>query len=206
MADGLARSGRPRPDPGLTPLSVPESASREQLEELLTHAYDTIGWMLANLREGKDQIEQTAVRKLHVTDEKLHAVSSTTETAATDMLDGLDRALLLLERIESDELSGKSCSVTGELRDEIYGVMNHLQFQDITTQQLSHASSILHEMEAHLSEFVQIFDAPADADAGGEEAQRTRKLAIAVNFDPAATLEKATDRQALVDQLLGSRS
>jgi chemotaxis regulatin CheY-phosphate phosphatase CheZ len=158
-----------------------------------------ISQMLASVRTGRDLIQRTAVQKLQFTEAKLNEISDATESAAFDMLDGLDRALVLVDRFEREALEGTTSRVGPELREEIYNVIGHLQFQDITSQQLNHASSILHEMESQLSSFVRLFGTADDI-----EPEQVEHRSRAVAFDTAATVANAADRQELVDQLISS--
>jgi chemotaxis regulatin CheY-phosphate phosphatase CheZ len=171
-----------------------------ELQELLGRSYGVILKLVENLRRGRSLIQQSAVGKLHATDEKLTEISSTTESAAAEMLDGLDRALALVDRLEAEELDGRSTGLGMELREEIFGVMGHLQFQDITTQQLAYASSILREMETNLEDFASLLESPTADEQRGAPSPGASLCGRA--FDPAATVADAADRQALVDELL----
>ena len=66
--------------------------------------------------------------------------------------------LTLVERVDTiaDRATGED--LRGPLRDELFEVMGCLQFQDITSQQLSYASSILFEMESRLAKLSDAFD------------------------------------------------
>lgn len=174
---------------------IPRNTIGAQLHEVPGRTYSSRTRTLESVREGREMIRETTVKKLHATDAKLSEVTAATETVASAMLDGLDRALALIERIERAELGGRRGPETEGLRREIYGVMDGLQFQDILAQQLSHASSILHEMEAHLAELVRGFGMPGEAETG--------QAAIPARaFDANAALAPAADRQALADELL----
>jgi len=172
------------------------------LPALLLRAYTEINGALQTLRQSRTALEHTAVEKLHLTSAKLKEVSSATELAATDILDGLDRAIAMVDELESAEAegdTGRSGEVRQTMRDELFGLMGHLQFQDITTQQLNYASSILTEMENRLMQIARIFD----PSLFGLEVPNTASDQPAVAFDPAATTHDAETRQALVDQIFG---
>lgn len=173
------------------------------LQSLVSHAYCMISGMLDRLRESQSLLQDTAIQKLQDTSAKLHEVTSATESAATDIMDGLDRTLALIDRLETGETAPGA--VTSDLRDEIFGVMNHLQFQDITAQQLQHAASLLLEMETQMEAFKQLFDPSSHGlRITGSSVPQGRELTWAgpVTFDPAATTLNAEQRQALVDTLL----
>lgn len=199
-------------DTALAELRTPGRAARQEHEEtpaalaglptLLLRAYTEIDSALQTLRQSRTALEQTAVEKLHLTSEKLREVSSATEVAATDILDGLDRAIAMVDDLESAETegdTGKAAGVRQTMRDELFGLMGHLQFQDITTQQLNYASSILSEMENRLVQIARIFD----PSLFGLEVPSTSAAHAHAAFDPAATTGAAEQRQALVDEIFG---
>jgi hypothetical protein len=59
---------------------------------ILTRANEEIQAVLASLRDSRTALEAATVEKLQHTSAKLQEVTSATEVAATDILDGLDRA------------------------------------------------------------------------------------------------------------------
>jgi chemotaxis regulatin CheY-phosphate phosphatase CheZ len=171
------------------------------LPHVLTKATDEIRAMLASLRDSRAALEHATVDRLATTQNKLREVSSATEVAATDMLDGLDRAQQLIDQLDGldDAPVERRKDIRNQLRDEIFTVMSHLQFQDITTQQLNHASRILIEMEERLNEVARIID----PDSSGFHTASVREEAIPdeKTFDPNATVKDAETRQALADEV-----
>jgi chemotaxis regulatin CheY-phosphate phosphatase CheZ len=190
--------------------SAPDRSSTEaftrislmDLPNLLLRAYSEINSVLENLRHSRDVLQQTTVDKLQHTNNKLREVSSATEVAATDMLDGLDRALALVDELDAPDQAEdeRGTELRSELRNELFCLMNCLQFQDITTQQLNYASSVLVEMETRLAELAKIFDPDQ---MGLSHLMLTTESGVA--FDPAATTTNAEERQALVDQIFTGR-
>jgi hypothetical protein len=99
----------------------------------------------------------------------LREVTSATEMATTDILDGLSRANALVEQLDgaapvSDEARHLMVS---SLRDELGNVVNRLQFQDITGQQLRHIGNLLADMNRRITQVVTIF-APSSVTFAGE--------------------------------------
>ena len=179
-----------------------------ELPPVLRRAYNEISGMLQTLRSSRDALEQATTEKLHRTSAKLEEVTSATEVAATGLLDGLDRALNMvddldeLDRSDDDQAAG----IRARLRDELFQSINYLQFQDITTQQLNYASSILLDMEQRLAEIAETFDPssvevpdPASVNAALDQPAMASAL---VTFDPDASHCDAERRQALVDEIL----
>lgn len=137
---------------------VREPGDASELSETLIRAYGEVQDLLDGLRRSRDVLERTTAEKAHHMGDRLREVDAAAEVAATDILDGVDRALALVERVDTiaDRATGED--LRGPLRDELFEVMGCLQFQDITSQQLSYASSILFEMESRLAKLSDAFD------------------------------------------------
>ena len=172
---------------------------------ILQRANEEIVNVLQNLRQCRSALKTATADKLQITHEKIREVTSATETAATGILDGLDRAQTLIDELDAEaEQSGdgseKARELRNTLRDEIFMMTGHLQFQDITTQQLSYAASVLVDMEGRLSEIALLFD-PRRYGAS-ELAAGPR--AVPAAFTPDATISNAEERQALADAVFSS--
>jgi chemotaxis regulatin CheY-phosphate phosphatase CheZ len=187
--------GTPQPPPSALTVAA---IGLNEIPALLLRANREINSVLDSLRRSRDMLEKTASENLQVTHEKLREVTSATEVAANDILDGLDRSLALIDRLDQEAERETSGETRAELRDEIFQVMGHLQFQDITSQQLSYASSVLLEMERRLGELASLFDPEV---FGHGQLQSSSAAMHLKPFDPAATTTDAEDRQALVDAI-----
>jgi hypothetical protein len=165
---------------------------------ILERANHEIQSVLANLRDSREALETATVEKLQHTNEKLKEVTSATEVAATDILDALDRAQTMLDDLDSADAAGdreKGQHTRDLLREEIFGMMGCLQFQDITTQQLSYAASVLNDMETRLLQIARLFDPATVMVSAATQAPDPR------TYDPAATTRNAEQRQALADTI-----
>jgi len=185
----------------LRPDDAPSAAALgARLPQQLLRAYGEIGAILTRLRESRGVLEQAHMDKLAHMHSKLREVTSATETAATDILNGLDRSIAMVDELdtlgEGNEPSPRAAEIRSAMRDELFGLMNHLQFQDITTQQLAHASSVILEMEDRLSLLMKYFNSGELAPA---IVPSPRPLGLA--FDPNASNSDAQERQALADLL-----
>lgn len=170
---------------------------------LLDRANTQIISVLTRLREGRAAIETTAVGKVRLTQDKLREVTSATEDAATNIMDACDRANGLVDELDTIDASespdrAKASDLRGSLRDELFMMMGALQFQDITSQQLAHASAVLDEMEQRMIEVAKLFD-PATS-------LELPKVAAAADgsqllYDANATTRNADSRQALADEI-----
>ena len=173
------------------------------ISALLGQANTQIISVLTRLREGRAAIESTALGKVRITQDKLREVTSATEDAATNIMDACDRATTLVDSLDGIDQSeapnrAKAASLRGSLRDELFLMMAALQFQDITSQQLAHASAVLDEMEQRMIEVAKLFD-PSVALELAKPAQVT--VSSSPNYDPNASTRNADSRQAIADEI-----
>jgi len=172
------------------------------LSQILAQSYGEIVKVLGSLRESRSVLERTAVEKLHHTHDKLREVTNATQVAATDILDGLDRAVALVDDMDgkaNDRDADGAADLRNKLRDELFSLMGCMQFQDITTQQLTYASSVLTEIESRLSQLATILDPTALQVAA--VATVPSGSSGAVTFDAMASMDHAESRQAVADQI-----
>ena len=165
---------------------------------ILERANQEIQAVLANLRDSREALETATVEKLQTTSEKLKEVTSATEVAATDILDALDRAQNLVDDLDAADAAGdkdKGQNVRDLLREEIFGMMGALQFQDITTQQLAYAASVLTDMENRLLQIAKLFDPAAVMVRAAIDSPDPQ------TFDKNATTKHAQQRQSLADEI-----
>jgi chemotaxis regulatin CheY-phosphate phosphatase CheZ len=195
---------------GTAPSSLAATAS---LPALLERASGEITAVLTSLRQSRDALTQTSVERLAQTNEKLREVTSATEVAATDILDSLDRAGQIVDALDAEDGAPaeggeerRGPALRGQLRDEIFGMMAALQFQDITTQQLNYASSVLVDVEARLTQLAHLFESGSTSATATAAAALGRAPEIdAATFDPNATTRHAETRQALADEIFTGR-
>jgi chemotaxis regulatin CheY-phosphate phosphatase CheZ len=174
-----------------------------ELPAILERANTQIMGVLARLRESRAAIESTAIEKLASTHEKIREVTSATEDAAINIMDACDRATQMVDELdtidgEPEPDRARAGEVRASLRDELFLMMGALQFQDITSQQLAHASAVLVEMEARLIEVARLFDAQADLHVAPA---RLDKAPDEKTYDPNATTRDSESRQALADEI-----
>lgn len=188
-------------DSACAPLHAPASAGDATpvgllgLSRILARAYAEITGVLSNLRQSRAALEDAAVERLQHTHDKLREVSSATEVAATDILNRLETAIGLVDRIEAAGTPQQDEPIA-TLRNELFAMMGAMQFQDITAQQLNYASSVIVDMEHRLAQLARIFDPTAFGVNAAMPAIPTG------HFDPAASTENAGIRQALADSIV----
>ena len=178
------------------------------LVEILMTTYGEIMNVIDSLRKSRGLLEQAAMERLKSTHERLAEVSSATEMAATGMLDGLDRALVLVDHLESaatgEDAAPESAELRNDLRDELHALMNLLQFQDITAQQLGYAGGVLLDIEERMEELARVFDLRglgSEEDVAVVEAKPCKVAQATTTCDPTASNFGADSRQALADEI-----
>lgn len=178
--------------------------SLADLPNILEQANAQILNVLARLRESRAALQTTALEKLQTTHEKIREVTSATEDAAINIMDACDRATQMVDELDTIDASetpdrDKASGIRANLRDELFLMMGALQFQDITSQQLAHASSVLVEMENRLLEVAKLFDHNVEANVALTQSAPDEKT-----YDPNATTRDAEGRQALADEIFTS--
>jgi chemotaxis regulatin CheY-phosphate phosphatase CheZ len=173
------------------------------LPYILERANHQILNVLAHLRETRTALQSTAFEKLQATHDKIKEVTSATEDAAINIMDACDRANSIVDELDTLDQQDvpdreKATGLRATLRDEIFLMMGALQFQDITSQQLSHASAVLIEMETRLIEVARLFDANVLIE---QSVSKVPMPPSEQTYDPNATTKNAEGRQALADQI-----
>jgi len=166
---------------------------------VLAHAYADVMGALGSLRETRAILEHVAADRLKSTNDKLIEVSSATEVAATDILDGIERAIALVDSLARSKADNDATTIAS-LREELFRVMGCMQFQDITCQQLAHASSVLSDMERRLVDIARLFDPTAFGELALDAA--TGDSGAAAYFDSHASTKNAEARQAVADEVV----
>jgi chemotaxis regulatin CheY-phosphate phosphatase CheZ len=172
----------------------------QEISGSLAFGYQSILRILTTLRLGRGSIESVATDRLHPAHEKLQEVTNTTEIAATDILVGIEDSLAMVDRLDELDAAGDRDTAGGvrsDLRNKLFDLMNHLQFQDITRQQLSHASAVLLDTEQHLAQIAAAIEPTA-----APLAVRSHKDPHAGTYDPKATNNNAAIRQAVADEVV----
>jgi len=175
------------------------------LPAALLKAYSEIVAVLSGIRLTRETIQTQALDQLKDTQDRLNAVSSATESAAMEIMNGLDRTLGLLDRL--DAAGGGDKEALSTLRDEVNQLFGHLQFQDIITQQLRGVMGLVIDVEARISRVADLFDQSLAQPGTGEHPVVTANLKAldphAYNAD--AVWSQSPERQALADAAFSGR-
>lgn len=168
---------------------------------VMQRANREISQVLATLHDSREALQEVTLKEIHDSTAKLHEVSSVTEIAATRIMDGLERAHALVDRLDDIDVpdnggdsSVEAAAVRNSLRDELFALMGSLQFQDITSQQLGHVSQMLNDVERRLH-------ATASLLHGGCAEAVVIAAEPLPTFSESASTRNSAERQATADAL-----
>ena len=168
-----------------------------ELSRTLLRAYaETVG-IVQRLRESCGMVDSEGADKLQQMHGRLREVSTATENATTGILDCVTRAISIADHLEAADAAEQK-RLIGQLKDELRSVPNHLQFQDITAQQLGHIAALLADMRKRISQITTMFAPPAVNFAKDDTSA----------FDPNASTAAASAaaRQAVADEIFAVRT
>jgi hypothetical protein len=175
--------------------------SPDALPGALLRVSSELSRVLNAIRITRKTIHTYTTDRLRNTHSRLHEVSSTSESAAMEMLNGLDRTLAMVDALERSDATAPPNAMWVALREEINQLYNHLQFQDIIAQQLNGVAGALVDVEQRVQTVASLFD---DTLAG----QRGAGSGIVLDpgsFNPDATMRCGTDdKQAMIDEAFRS--
>jgi len=148
--------------------------------------------VLTGIRITRETIQHQALDQLQDTQERLNLVSSATESAAMEIMNGLDRTLGLLDRLDARPDGDREALAA--LREEINQLFGHLQFQDIITQQLRGVMALVMDVERRIASVAALFDQSL-----GSAVKAVAPVSNSDAFNPDAVWDASPDRQAAVD-------
>ncbi len=186
---------------------------KAKLQEEILSLADAIKEIVDKYKELRNPLMESHEKVPQAT-QQLDKISEQTEAATHQMLDLTEKISQYSEDIVTglgtikEKAEGGDTGAVQGLADELiekatttgndaFTIMDALQFQDITSQQMNHAASLMEEIERKLHEIIHCVQGPESETADGIESDVPRKRV----FDPHADLfEKKTD-QAEVDNL-----
>jgi hypothetical protein len=165
---------------------LPRTLLRVQSE--LAHA-------LSSIRVTRETIQSYSIERLRDTHARLSEVSTTSETAAMEMLNGLDRTLAMIDQLERDGIARRPREMCEALRNEVNQLYGCLQFQDIIAQQLRGVGALLVEVEQRVEGIASLFDGTLAGDTPARAESPDPD-----SYNPNASMRDAGQRQALIDE------
>ncbi len=127
-----------------------------------------------------DVVEQITEREAEVVDGLSQLKHRMEEKSFHDFDDHIDSLI---------EKSTKTCN-------DAYAIMNTLQFQDITAQQMNHAAELMGEIERKLQEVALVMR----GESSGKSATRKPRI-----YDPNADLFESKTKQEDIDNLFSNK-
>ena len=172
---------------------VAQPGGLHELSRTLLRAYaETVG-VVQRIRQSCGMLDNEGLDRLEQMYGRMHEISNATETATTHILDSVTRAVAIVERLDgANEVDRNKLVVS--LKEELNGVSQHLQFQDITAQQLGHLANLIADMRHRITHVVTMFAQPGmgPTTTGGV-------------YDPNASTEPSTEGQAVADEIFAVR-
>ncbi|MEA2064306.1 MAG: protein phosphatase CheZ [Gemmatimonadota bacterium] len=177
--------------------------------------------MARDLEMTRKELDKSSNELLGEASEQLDKVTESTQKAASSVMDRVDKICnsqnTVFERIgqireslkglESEtgakaalEAVGQIEALEGEIQMEAFEIMNEMQFQDITTQQIQQANSLIDKAEKKLTDFGNMLVLVSGTKHKKGDGQKSA-AAAEVTFDPEATMENRQERQDLADQV-----
>ena len=144
--------------------------------------------------------------------EKLDKVTSATEMATNEVMNIVDNVIERLSKmssvigeiddtidkgITSESVREKTAIISEQIdgsQEDLFSIMNALQFQDITTQQINSISSVIDSVQLKLAELLQGFD--------GEIVKSPKKKDLAFDDNAEFNFSVSSDAQRLADEFM----
>lgn len=172
------------------------------LPGIVLRAYSEVTDALGGIKQGREAIRHVTFERLQKSHAKLSEVANATESATMELMNGIDRSLGLIDQLaamvpDTPEAGTAIDSLRGEL-NELFG---HLQFQDITAQQLAGVGGLLEDIETRVQSVVSLFDGRTPEHAAAQADDTERHVNGAYNAD--ATFDDIRTRQAAIDAAFG---
>jgi hypothetical protein len=121
------------------------------------------------IRETAGMLDSRGVDKLEEMRGHLQEASSATELATHAILGGLARAISLVEQLDGAATDADRGRMMASLREELGGIVNQLQFQDVTAQQLKHLEGQLADMNRRIAHLAKVFTPRSNVAVGGRK-------------------------------------
>ena len=170
------------------------------LPAMLLRAHAEITDILSGIRLTREAIQAHTVDRLRDSKDRVHEVNATTESATLELMNGLDRSLELINTLETQSRGQTDEGGFEALRSQVSALYNHLQFQDITAQQLQGVAGSLLEIELRMSAVSALFD--HGVLAAGSALPRTAaasESSAGLAFNPDASMHHSRADQAMID-------
>jgi chemotaxis protein CheZ len=184
------------------------AALKHTIEDL-TRSLREIQGPLSDTRESLPKATTHLDRISSQTEQATHKVLDMVENISNqqvEIIDHLNKALNVLsdsggENTAVSELLEKAEEVANRSQNDAFAIMDALQFQDITTQQINHAASLLEDVDDKIAQIFGDIDGSI-AGVQTETKAGSRKNRQDRSFDPHADMEIKHTDQSDIDSLV----
>ncbi len=170
------------------------TASFNKLRPPLVESHEQVPQATDQLDKINEQTEQAAQRLLDV----VESITQREEAVIADLV----KMQELASSIQNSEMLKlvESASAQAKLNlDDAFNMLEALQFQDITSQQMDHAASLLEDIEGKLNGILIIVGhTPNDADYKKNKRKRA--------FDPHADMNEKKTNQGDIDSIFETQN
>lgn len=194
-----------------------ENMLQTKIQKEIGDLTSSIGGLIDSFRELRSPLVKSH-EQVPLATNQLDKVSEQTEAAAHKMLDMIESILEREEDVMKDlgeikelaegknaakieELATKSIENAQSNLNDAFAVMDALQFQDITSQQMNHAASILEEVESRLDKILSVVGHKPNQN--GEVQTKVKRERA---FDPHADMNSKQTEQSAIDSLFAEKS
>ncbi len=183
-----------------------------RIQEEIAELVASVNQIVTKFKELQKPLKESS-EKVPKATEQLDKINEQTEAATHQMLDRVEKIVQQIEDSKKGLEEIKVCTKDGRTGDisaladdlieradvtcnDAYTIMDALQFQDITAQQMNHAASLLEDIEVKLQNLMELLKGqPDDETDGGHQQERKARV-----YDPHADLfDKKTDQSAIDD-------
>lgn len=185
-------------------VSLMQRPSIDNLPQTMLKIYAQVMEALSGIRVTRDLIQAYSADGIRATHARISEVNSTTENAAMELLNGLDRTQALIDQLQSGGNADSAVANFDLLRNEVNQLYSCLQFQDIITQQLHGVSAQLAEVEQRMEQVASLFDEQLGLRKEGPAAPPVAPPDPRT-FNAQASMQNVADRQALIDEAFSIR-
>ena len=165
-------------------------ASFKKLKRPLAESHEKVPMATDQLDKISEQTEAAAHRMLdqieHITQREDELIKCAGEIKGTIESGDTDRASSLVDKI---------VEMSNDNLNDAYMIMDSLQFQDITAQQMDHAASILEDIETKLDSILATMGDSVRSDRAERSSRRVRA------YDPHADLFDRKTNQEDIDSI-----
>ena len=177
----------------------------------LDKTYEIIKDIINSVSQSRVQLQGAVEGLIKKTGDQITKVTSATEEATQKMLDVSDalteKQNNLVDRLDklieqNPELKNEFEEIKNDIyeqQDDAFMILDHLQFQDITSQQLEGAFSMLGQIEEKLLTIAKLLE-------GLDKLSFKKMEKSNAVFDSEAEFKDQSDTQAEIDKLLSSNT